>query len=55
MVNGICKIPDNGGNRLVLGIHVEGRNGAQWAQTVGYIWAGDLREDTDVLPDCGLR
>ncbi|MER5373659.1 hypothetical protein [Streptomyces sp. NPDC002553] len=52
-VAGICKINDNRGNRMVLGIDRPGRNGVQWANTVGYIWDLDIRENTDDLPDCG--
>ncbi|MDG5808632.1 hypothetical protein P9869_39560 [Streptomyces ossamyceticus] len=52
-VAGICKINDNLGNRMVLGIERPGRDGVQWANTVGYIWDLDIRENTDHLPDCG--
>ncbi|KOV83470.1 hypothetical protein ADL03_20560 [Nocardia sp. NRRL S-836] len=54
LVNGICKITDNKGKRLVLGRHLAGRNGVQWANTAGYIWDDDIADNTDALPDCGL-
>ncbi|MFF7394759.1 hypothetical protein ACFZAE_40915 [Streptomyces scabiei] len=54
-VAGICKINDNRGNRMVLGIERPGRAGVQWANTAGYIWDGDIRENTDSLPDCGTE
>jgi hypothetical protein len=38
---------------MVLGIERPGRNGVQWANTVGYIWDPDIREYTGDLPDCG--
>ncbi|MFI6689747.1 hypothetical protein [Streptomyces sp. NPDC050485] len=52
-VAGVCKINDNNGKRLVLGIERPGRNGVQWANTVGYVWDLDIRESTGDLPDCG--
>jgi hypothetical protein len=52
-VAGICKINDNLGSRMVLGIERPGRDGSQWANTAGYIWDSHIRESTDSLPDCG--
>jgi hypothetical protein len=52
-VAGICRINDNRGNRMVLGIERPGRDGSQWANTAGYIWDNHIRENTDSLPDCG--
>ncbi|MFI6690092.1 hypothetical protein [Streptomyces sp. NPDC050485] len=49
----ICRVNDNNGKRLVLGIERPGRNGVQWANTVGYVWDLDIRESTGDLPDCG--
>ncbi|WP_416968248.1 hypothetical protein [Streptomyces sp. 4F14] len=52
-VAGICKINDNLGNRMVLGIERPGRTGVQWANTAGYIWGGHIRTNTNSLSDCG--
>ncbi|WP_405562746.1 hypothetical protein OG418_00415 [Streptomyces phaeochromogenes] len=53
-VAGLCKINDSSGRRMVLGIERPGRNGVQWANTVGYIWDNDIREPTGDLQDCGV-
>ncbi|WP_051854822.1 hypothetical protein [Streptomyces sp. NRRL B-1347] len=53
-VAGVCKINDNNGKRLVLGIERPGRNGVQWANTAGYIWDLDIVEYTGGLEDCGV-
>lgn len=52
-VAAICEINDRVGNRMVLGIDRPGRNGVQWANTVGYIWAADISGNGEGLPDCG--
>lgn len=53
-VAGVCKINDNNGKRLVLGIERPGRNGVQWANSAGYIWDPDITEYTGDLQDCGV-
>ncbi|WP_162890043.1 hypothetical protein [Streptomyces olivoreticuli] len=52
-IAGICQINDNRGNRMILGIERPGRNGIQWANTVGYIWDADIIGDTSGWPACG--
>ncbi|MFE7592100.1 hypothetical protein ACFU6K_22100 [Kitasatospora sp. NPDC057512] len=54
-VAGICRIADNNGKRLELIIERPGRNGVQWANSAGYVWDLDIREDTGpLLGDCGV-
>jgi len=54
-VAALCKINDNKGWRLVLGVHLAGRNGVQWARTAGYLWDADIRDSTSYLADCGVQ
>jgi hypothetical protein len=52
-IAGICKIRDSNGMWMALGIDRPGRDGVQWADTAGYLWAEDVQELVTILPDCG--
>ncbi|WP_439656849.1 hypothetical protein ACSHWB_31185 [Lentzea sp. HUAS TT2] len=51
-VVGVCGMLDSNGAVMVLGVQVAGRNGVQWANTAGYMWAGDF-QGGGTLPACG--
>ncbi|MFJ9692545.1 hypothetical protein [Kitasatospora sp. NPDC101183] len=51
-VAGVCRKQDNNQAWLVLGIERPGRNGVQWANTAGWIWAADFSQNTSFLPLC---